>query len=186
MMKIIKKELPAVILCFFEILIGILLLVDPVSFTSAIIVTVGSVLSVIGIINIIRYFRTDIVVAAQKQILFKGLVCLLSGGFCILNSYWFIATFPILTIIYGIAILLAGLRKVQWVVNMIRLRHKKWYLAAIGALVSIACAVIILSSPFTSTKVLWNFTGVSLIIEAVIDIVTLIISNMHKELLNDD
>ena len=44
---------------FVEILIGILLLINPVGFTSSIIVAFGIVLTIMGIGQIIKYFRTD-------------------------------------------------------------------------------------------------------------------------------
>lgn len=38
---------------------------------------------------------------------------------------WFIATFPLLTILYGILILLTGFFKVQWAMDMIRMKQGK-------------------------------------------------------------
>ncbi len=58
---------------------------------------------------------------------------------------------------------------------MLRLKNKKWGFAGCNALISIICAIIILSSPFESIAILWIFAGVSLIIEAVLDIVTILI-----------
>lgn len=176
-MKALKQKFGPLLLCLLEVLIGVLLLINPISFTSGIIVVVGVSLAASGLFNLIKYFRTDAVTAAKSQSLLIGLVSLLAGGFCISKSHWFVATFPILTILYGIATLIAGLGKVQWTVDMLRLKKEKWFLAAISAVISIVCSVIILSSPFASTAVLWMFTGVSLIVEAVMDIITLLISD---------
>lgn len=60
-------------------------------------------------------------------------------------------------------------------VDMLRLKNKKWGFTGCNALISIICAIIILSSPFESIAILWIFAGVSLIIEAVLDIVTILI-----------
>ena len=43
--------------CIFEILIGVLLLIDPVGFTSGIIIIFGIVLVVVGLMNLFGYFR---------------------------------------------------------------------------------------------------------------------------------
>ena len=86
-----------------------------------------------------------------------------------------------LAIVYGIATLFLGLDKVQTMVNMIRGKNKKWFLAAIGAALSIISAVIILNNPFKTTAVLWIFTGVSLIVEAVFDLITWFASLRKKE-----
>ncbi len=179
-MKTLKRNPNGVMLCLFEVLVGILLLINPVGFTSGIIITAGIVLMVIGLISIIKYFRMDAKEAAIGQLLTKGLISLLGGAFCALRSQWFIVTFPVLTIVYGAAILVAGLGKVQLTVDMLRQKHKKWFLAAISAVISIVSAVVILGSPFTSTVVLWMFTGITLIIEAILDVVALFVSGSKE------
>ncbi|MGM9597068.1 MAG: DUF308 domain-containing protein [Eubacteriales bacterium] len=155
----------------FELLVGILLLIDPALFTNGIIIAAGVILCVAGIRFAVIYFRLNAVTAAKSRSLVKGLVCLLAGIFCIVRYRWFTATFPLLTVIYGVFILLFGLGKVQATVDMIRLKLNKWYLAAVSAVIAIACSVIILINPFKTTAVLWVFTGVALIVGAVLDIV---------------
>ena len=57
---------------------------------------------------------------------------------------------------------------------MLRNKQKYWFVAIISAILSIIFAIMILLNPFSSTGVLWMFIGVSLIIEAVADVVTFI------------
>lgn len=163
-----------ILLCLFEVIVGILLLIEPVSFTTGIIVAAGVVLAIAGIVSIIRYFRTEPQEAALSRSLANGLICVVAGVFCALKSHWFVATFPVLTIVYGVAILLAGLQKVQLTIDLLRFKRRKWFLAAISAVLSIVCSIVILSSPFASTAALWMFTGISLIVEAVVDLVSMI------------
>ena len=172
--KVLKENLGTIMMCLFELLVGILLLIDPVGFTTAIIIAAGLALLVIGFVFIVKYFRTEAAEAAKRQYFAKGLVAVFAGAFCAAKSYWFVATFPILTILYGAVILLTGLGKIQMTVDIIRLKKKKWFLAAISAVLAIICGGIILVSPFTTTAVLWVFTGISLIIEAIFDVITLI------------
>lgn len=179
-MKAIKNNMSGIILCLFEIIVGILLLVNPIGFTIGIITSAGIVLVVLGIGTVIKYFRTEAKEAASGQYLVKGLTALLAGAFCIFQSQWFIVTFPALTIIYGVVVFLTGLGKVQLTADMLRRKSKKWFLAIISAVISIACAAVILNNPFTSTAVLWMFTGITLIVESVIDLVTLIISGKEQ------
>ncbi len=56
-------------MCVFDILVGILLLINLVSFTAGIIVALGIILLVAGAAGIIAYFRTDPVEAAKRQLL---------------------------------------------------------------------------------------------------------------------
>ncbi len=180
-MKKLKNNLNGILLCIFEIVVGILLLINPISFTESIIMAAGIVLMVIGIFSIIKYFKANVYESATGQYLTKGLLSLLAGAFCAFNSHWFIATFPVLTIIYGIVVLITGLGKIQLTVDMIRMKSKKWFLSIISAVVSITCSIVILNNPFTSTTVLWMFTGITLIVESVIDIITLIVSGKEKK-----
>lgn len=176
-----KKNGNSVLTCLFEVVIGILLLISPIGFTSGIIISVGVMLCVVGVVSIAKYIRADALQAAKGQWLFKGLTLLLTGGFCMMKSHWFIVTFPLFTMVYGVGTLLAGLSKVQWTMDMIRLKEQRWFVMAIGAILSIVCAIIILTNPFSTTAILWTFTGVSLIVEAGLDAVALIARNWKKK-----
>ena len=169
-----SSKLSAILLALCEGIIGILLLMNPVGFTTGIIVFLGIVLLVIGVAAVVQYFRTDPVEAALEQGLTWGCIEILAGLFCILKSGWFIITFPLLTILYGVGILITGVAKVQRTVDMIRLKLKKWFWMAISAAVTILCAVVILCTPFSSASVLWMFIAIMLIVEAVIDVIAVI------------
>ena len=88
------------------LVIGILLLIKPVGFTSGIIVIIGLLLAAQGIKSIVQYFKMKPAEASKEQLLSKGLIGTLIGCFCMFRSRWFIATFPVLTMIYGVMILL--------------------------------------------------------------------------------
>jgi len=175
-MKILKKNGNAIILCIVEAVVGILLLINPVGFTAGIIIAAGIALMVGGLLNVIRYFRSSREEAAAGQLLMQGLVALLAGAFCAFNPEWFIITFPVIAILYGVAVLISGLGKVQITVDMLRAKNSKWWWGAISAIISIICAVVMINNPFSSTVVLWWFTGITLIVEAVFDLITLIMN----------
>ncbi len=147
-----------------------MLLVKTSGFTSFVIIALGAVLAVRGIVSIIAYFRAKPEEAAKGQELASGFILLAVGLFCVLRSEWFIVTFPVLTLIYGVIIFFAGITKIQWVVDCIRLKKGQWVFALISALLSLISAVIIIKNPFTTTVILWSFTAISLIVEAVFDV----------------
>lgn len=179
-MKALKEHSTNILLCVLEILVGILLLIDPIGFTSGIIITAGVVLLAVGLICVIKYFRAAPVEAALSQLLLKGLTALALGAFCVFRSQWFVVVFPMLTILYGVVILVVGFGKVQLCVDMLRIKKPRWYVAAISAALSVICGLVVLANPFASTVVLWAFTGVSLIVEAVLDAVSLVINNREN------
>lgn len=176
-MNFIKKNLISIFICIFEMVVGVLLLVDPVMFTSGIIMGGGIVLIVLGVLFIMKYFRAEPAVAAKEQTLVKGLALILGGVFFVMNASWFLTLFPLLSILYGAVILIVGLSKIQAAVDLIRVKNEQWFWNAISAVITLICAAIILAKPFASTAVLWIFTGVVLIVEAGFDIVTIFLTN---------
>jgi len=173
-MNKINRKTGNLLMCISELLIGVLLLINPVGFTSGIIVMLGIILTVLGVSSLIHYFRTSSEKAAQENSLSKGLLFILVGLFCIFKSNWFFATFPVLTVLYGVLTLVGGISKVQWAVDMLRAKQKYWFVAIISAVLTLVFSALILTNPFTTTAVLWTFIAVTLIIEAVVDIVTYI------------
>lgn len=179
-MRAIQKNGGSILMCLLEIFVGVLLLIDPIRFTSSIIVVIGAALLIAGLVLIVRYFRATPAEGALTQRLSKGLLMLLGGLFCVLRSKWFVATFPLLTILYGVAILISGVGKIQWTADMLRFGRKRWYMPAASAVCSLAFAAVILLNPFTSTEILWSFTGIVLIVEAVFDIIAIALGGKHK------
>lgn len=166
----ISRNTGNLLTCIFEVLTGILLLINPVGFTSAIIVIFGIVIAIIGSRSLFRYFHTDPEMAARESGLAKGLIYVIFGLFCVFKSEWFIITFPLLTVLYGILALISGVSKVQWAVDMLRTKQKYWYIEVIGAALTLIFAVLILANPFATTAVLWTFIGITMIVEAVVDV----------------
>ncbi|MCD8325624.1 MAG: DUF308 domain-containing protein [Lachnospiraceae bacterium] len=154
-----------------ELAVGILLLINPIGFTTRIIMVVGVVLVVVGVINIVRYFRSTPQAGMIERKLSAGIIEVVCGVFCVVNPQWFIITFPALAVIYGVATLASGIMKVELTVNMIRMKVKHWWISAVGTVITIVCAVFIICNPLSTTEILWTFIAISLIVEAVIDFV---------------
>ncbi len=173
-MSKVGRNMGNILACIVEIIIGILLLINPVGFTAGIIMTLGIVLAIMGISNIAGYFRAAPEEAAQGNGLVKGLLLIGGTCVCLFKTQWLIAAFPLITVFYGIMILITGISKLQWAVDLLRLKHNYWYMDLIGAVLSVFFAAVILMNPFTSTGVLWTFIAISLIVEAILDILTFI------------
>ena len=182
----LQKNAGVTITLVLEALIGALLLINPLAFTTGILIAFGAVLLVMGIVHIICYFRMDPLEAAGSQALMRGLVLVVVGGFLVFRSKWFIVTFPLLTIVYGVVVLIAGLSKIQWAVDALRLHADRWYLPAISAAISIICAIVILMNPFATTLVLWQFAGATLVVEAILDLLVLIFHGRSRMGMFDD
>lgn len=178
-----REKLSIILLGAAEIVLGILLLVNPVGLAKFIITVIGVILSAIGLINIIQYFRTPPVEAALKKSLTIGILTILLGMWCIFNGEWFIAIFPLLTTLYGIITLVSGVIKIQWTADMLRMKIGYWGWMAASAVMTVLFSVIILLQPFSTAAALWVFIGITLILEAVIDIIAAIFkkSNTNQD-----
>lgn len=163
------SKMGKLVLALCELAIGVMLLIDPNGFTSGIITAVGVALLVAGVCHILGYFRKTPGMAVLERGLARGLLEAAAGLFCVLKSSWFFGLFPVLTVLYGIGILVSGVVKLQWAVDMLRLKARRWVWAAVSAAVTLVCAVVILCDPFATAAVLWMFIAVTLIVEAVVD-----------------
>lgn len=162
-----------ILICICELIVGILVLIRPMRFTVGILVVAGLFCIGLGMKSIFTYFTTSVVVESIQNSLFRGL--LLSGGglYLILQSSWLAQTLKVLTIVYGIALLIMGAQKIQWSVNMKRYQKRYWYLAAISAAIALVLAALVLVNPFTGNTSFWIVLGISLIFEAIVDGVSL-------------
>lgn len=178
-MNKLDRNIGNVLMLIAEIVTGILLLINPMGFTSGIIIIFGILLIILGICSIVSYFRTEVMEAARESGFAKGLILICGGLLCVFNNLWLSFITFSLAILYGTIILIAGINKLQWMMDMIRQKKKFWYAALISALLSLAFAALILINPFTAAEVLWTFIAVSLIVAAVVDLLTLILSGLN-------
>lgn len=180
-MKARLRKSGNVVMALGEVLVGILLMINPLGFTMGIIIGMGALLVATGGVLVIAYFKAEPERAALEQNLTKGLCALLAGVFCIFRSGWFLAAMELLVMFYGVVILFTGIAKVQWAVDAIRMKRDKWQFRACGAAVTLVVAAVVLMNPFKTTAILWTFTGISLIIEAVLDLLTLVFAGKGSE-----
>lgn len=176
-MKKLDKKIKALLLCIAELLIGVFLLIKPVGFTSTIIVCAGLGLMVKGLMDVVRYFRTSAREASLQEGISHGLIFLLIGAFCAFQSEWLMQAVSFSGIIYAVVIMLLGVDKIQSAVDARRLGSKYWFYPAISAIISIVCVVIIFLNPFSVERNLLVFAGVVLIVEAVLDMIYLVMEN---------
>ncbi|MCD7750146.1 MAG: DUF308 domain-containing protein [Lachnospiraceae bacterium] len=173
-MKRFKEAIPVFVTAVCELILGISLLSDPASMTVKNVETIGMLLIVAGAISIYSYFRNPPRTGVSERNLSVGILTVLLGLFCNLNSAWFATAFPEPIALYGVIMLVAGVFKTEIVVSRIRLKLGNWWLYAANAAVTVLCAALILFNPLGLATVLYVFAGLSFILEAVIDFTTVI------------
>lgn len=180
-MEKFKKIIGKLILCLCEVAVGIVLFINPEGFTKMIVIGVGILFCVLGVLNAITYFSTEPEEAALSQQLTKGLISLAVGIFLVYKADWIVRSFMPITVFYGIAALLTGILKLQWTVDMIRLKRGMWQTTGIAAVLSIILAIVIFASPFKVRQTLWTFTAIALILTGVVDGVSAILSQREPK-----
>ena len=175
-----KQKVPNLILSAIELIVGILLMVNPVGFTTGIIKAVGCIMIIAGIIQLVQYFRCPPAESYLKKSLAVGILLLLIGVWCLVRTDWFVDLFPLLTTLYGVVILASGVFKLEDMVDMIRL-HRKWTWNAITAAVTLVIAVLILVNPFATTNAIWLFIGITLIVQAILDLLPVFLGGSGKK-----
>lgn len=174
----IQINIRKAIICLCELAAGVLLWMNPELLTMGIVYVLGGGLVILGIWDGVSYFRTEALQAAKEQKIFSGLLKLGVGAACLMKAQWVVSALPALTVLYGIILLIVSAQKIQWSVDMKRMKKKYWHLAAVSGVVSLGFAAITMLNPFRTTELLWQILGVVLGIEAVADGVILALSNI--------
>ncbi len=184
-MKKFVKYLGRTVAYIAEILLGVVLLINPEEFTSWIVIAAGVGMAVAGVWYVLRYFRLEPELAMREHDLSTGLFLCAAGALCAFGTDWVIGTFSLLTMIYAIALLILGFVKLQGTVDLLRLKRRGSVLSLINAVLTLVFAVIIFAHPFSAMMTLWRFTAVSIIVVALLDIVVMIFSALKPELRED-
>lgn len=184
-MRYLRRNGKTILSGILELVVGILLFINPEGLTNVIFKGIGIVLLFCGAFCAVQYFRTEPMRAVLEQNLFKGLLMLLVG--CCLTFYTGVlgTVFAELARVYGLVILIAGIMKIQQTVDLLRLKVRFWFLSVLGALAALVFAGLLLFYPFETAGALWQLAAISLIVEAVLDIVLLLFTGGGKRMSDD-
>ena len=168
--KMLKAGWPAWVAAIAVLLFGLALLIWPGITTGLILNICGGALMVGGVYNIVRYFIKKDTYYAYNWSLALGLM-LLGGGLCLVIFKGVLLS--IVPLLFGVALLIGGVAKVQAAFNMRRAGFHSWYLTLIAAAISCVLGALIILHPFGTGLVLIRVIGASIAIEAVQDLISL-------------
>lgn len=153
-----------------ELVVGILLFINPVGFTAKLIILSGIILIIFGLKKAIHYFRDYTADAILSNDLSAGILYFCAGLLLSIGSKHFLAVFPSLPFFYGLAFFALGIEKTQWTIDLYRIKKAERFIVLIDTVLSFVASFLIAWNPFPSEKILWILIGISLIIEALLDI----------------
>lgn len=181
MKEVIRKFSVVLLLAAGELLLGILLLVNPKGLTTAVIIGVGIVLIAVGIFKLFRYIRLPREEASRTWDLAEGAGLIALGIIAITHQPWLVQILDTLTALYGLLTLILAFMKLQITVDAIRASKYRWQIMACTFLAIAALAVLLLTNVLPE-NVVWIITGIVLIIAAFADTVYFILSRKLKDI----
>lgn len=172
-MKLFKINIPIILLILFEAAVGVLLLANPEEFTKTVIILFGSVLLVIGLTYLIRFIQAKKEGVNRPLALIVSILAFLIGAFCAFFSGTVIGLIKAVAILYGVMLVISGIYKIY---NYIQIRKLKLPVSAmnvVSGVLAAALGIVVILYPHTAVITVWQLTGILLIVEAVLDILTI-------------
>ena len=179
MRNFVKKISATLLLAVAQLALGILLLVSPEGFTMAVIVTVGILFVVSGLLSIVGYLRLPKEEAMLTWKFSAGAAGITLGVLAVIYRDTILKEFAMLTVIYGLIIMMLAFLKLQIMVDGMRQKGQYWYLMFFSFLLSAVFAILLFKNVYTKEKTAWIVTGIVLIVLAIFDSVYFILS--HKK-----
>ena len=128
------------------VMLGVLFIVEPALVYTYCTYAVGGLVALFGIVYIIMYFARRPVSGEYHYEFGFGLVAILAGAYVALSSILFTSsdmniTFTVLVQVIGILAALDGILKLQYCLDLARMRYKKWWIVLITSVLGLALGV---------------------------------------------
>ena len=144
---------------------------NPERFTRSIIIIFGIIMLIMGIGNLIQSRRTGEGDAPDKSLMAAATAELVIGAILTFGNKLVYGIFPVIAVIYGVFLIIVGIHKTRVYLWLKKEGFRPSILSIISALAAIALGVVIVLNPFETVETLWKFAGISLVAEAVLDLV---------------
>ncbi len=171
MKKIKQARLELILLALANIALGIVLIIKPEDALDFVGRAIGIVLVVWGIIRIVNYFRVAVVEAFGSFGLVQGVALIAFGAYVAVRPADMAAVF---TIVMAILVIIGGVIKVQYAVDLKRMNGPVWWLELVVAISLLILGAIALVDPFATQAALMIFIGISLVLDGVFDLASII------------
>ena len=177
-----KRILPAILMIIFEVAVGVLLLIDAQKFTTTVFIVFGCVLIICAIVLLVRYL-VDRKKAAKDSTgqtsasvitLIDAIAAFVFGAVFAFGSSILYGLTGLMLVFYGAVMIVKGIFKISDYISLKKGGYGVSTLVLIIGILSIVLGVLIIFNPFGALDVVFTIAGIYLIIEAVFDIVALI------------
>lgn len=167
------------VLCVLFTVTGFIMLIWPHLTLSLLGLVLGIAMLVLGIAHIILYFTKDNSGAVLQMDLTEGVIFASFGAFMLMHMEFVNMALPFGT---GILLLIGGITKIQYALDMKRVYFSRWTVMLGFAAVLILLGVLLLYNPFKEA-VMIRFIGASLILDGVLSLISiLMLSHRRKQI----
>ncbi|MCR4922466.1 MAG: DUF308 domain-containing protein [Lachnospiraceae bacterium] len=158
------------------ILVGLWMVLFPQFTLDMVCYLIAAVITVVGVFDIILYFRKDIKTDIYRNDFAQGLILILIAILLVWKSQLFINIMPV---IMGIVIFSNGVLKLQRVIDLKRIGFNGWIYVLIFALLCISLGIFVMLEPDFIARAVMIVIGISLVFSGITDVVTLLIMGRH-------
>ena len=168
LLRSVKTRL--VITALVVIAIGVLFVLKPGTSGTWICYIVGAALCVSGVVLFITYFLGDFQKSFGSFDLVWGAALLLCGVYILVRPS---LLYGLLTTAFAIFLVVDGVLKLQYAIDLYRMKAKGWWFVLAVALVMGVLGVVALFNPFATMVTLMTFLGITLIADGVMDLLSI-------------
>ena len=171
-MKIFKRiKWSYVVLSVMFLLLGIYLVVNPETSLIMICRILGAAMAVFGVMKIVLYFIREVEGVAIRFDFAIGLFCVVLGALMLWRAP---ALTDILSVMIGLLVLVDSVFKLQVAVDSRRMGAHSWWVTLVCTVVCLVLGVLLVFNPFDGKQVLTIMMGVSLIVDGVQNLCTVV------------
>lgn len=154
------------------LLLGLFLLIKPALANSIIGYSIGAIVTISGIISLVKYFKAKEEVRYVNFQLVYGILTVIAGLAIFLNP---LAISKLIIICLGIWIVINGAMKLSTAVVLKKCDEDIWTFSLVIAILTILCGTFLIFNPFSGTKIVTQVIGVFIIVYSILDIIESII-----------
>lgn len=152
------------------IAVGIMLVFFPETSGKMICYLSGCVLLAWGVIKLIMYFVGEVELFGSFRLV-SSVALLMCGAAALINPEFFAGILPT---IFGCVMVIDGVLKLQYSIDLAKIKSKWWWIVLILSLLLVSMGLLIVFNPWSWLVGLMIFTGILLIVNGVIDIIVVL------------
>ena len=198
-MEKFKKLLPAILMILFELVVGVILLINPEKLTILVFIIFGCVLILCAVVMLIRYLKdrkaaekafdeaqkkakkenkAPVVTEPQKVSplpLIAAVVTFIFGAVFAFGAPALYTLTLLLVIFYGAIMIIKGIFKIADYVSLRKEKAGVSTLRLVVGILSVAIGVVMMVFSSGAREAMFTIAAIALLVEAALDIVTLVL-----------